>query len=575
MSTDAGYMLIRVALSGAREAAAETAALRGQIAGTGATAAEANAATAASATKSSSSASKSGAAWAAAGKAAKVGVLGLAGAGVALGIASHHAVDSNLELAKTAAGLQRNLGLSAKAASSWAAVAEARDISPTSLGMAFTTMSKQIVAANADWSSSSADSFKQLGITQDQVAAGTKDFSGFVGVLADQLGEAKGSAERQAAAAKLMGRGYQTVLPIFAQGSKGLEEQLGLAEKYHVAMSGKMLDDSMTLVQSQRELNMAQIGFNEALAHLVIPMLIKLIPILETVLGGVSDFLRAMEEGEGTGGKFATALHAIGVGVGAAVNWIKGAADWVQNFIDKLKSGRGEIGQFGQDFKAIGLAIKNVAVTVFPYIIKYAGMLWSAFKTSFHGIVNVIEGVVKIVGGILRGDWSRVWEGAKQLVVGMVQMIIGAIKTISAPFRMVFSGIAAFIGHVFDSIKAPIVSILNFVIDRVNNLIDAHNALPFLPDIPHISNIGESIPMPSFSNTKRASQGPGLADYGNSPGSRITPRSTPPSMPPKQRPRTSLATSRGRSGSPVYLLLDGKIVASTVLQHASDSEARR
>ena len=43
--------------------------------------------------------------------------------------------------------------------------------------------------------------------------------------LADAFGEAAGGAKRQASAQQLLGRGYATILPLFADGAKGLKEQ--------------------------------------------------------------------------------------------------------------------------------------------------------------------------------------------------------------------------------------------------------------------------------------------------------------------------------------------------------------
>ncbi len=46
-----------------------------------------------------------------------------------------------------------------------------------------------------------------------------------------------------------------------------------------------------------------------------------------------------------------------------------------------------------------------------------------------HGLVNFLSGVFKVIAGILTGDWSKAWEGVKQVVTGAVQVVVGVIQT--------------------------------------------------------------------------------------------------------------------------------------------------
>lgn len=259
---------IQMRLSGAREAAAEAKGVSSAIASTG-TATEAAAAKSALAEKR---VNRLRSAWSGMAKVAKIGAFGLAGGLAVLAIQSKKAVEQMTELSMVTAGLHRNLGLSNQEGSRWAAVAKARGIDSKSLTMSFTTLSRQMVAGAED-NAAYEDTFKRLGIRQDEVKAGTKDFSGFVTRLADAFGDAEGGAERQALAQKLLGRGYQSVLPLFADGAKSLQEQLDWADKYHVTMGGQMVKDNMALVAAQRESKVAWLGIQQTLASRVIPIL--------------------------------------------------------------------------------------------------------------------------------------------------------------------------------------------------------------------------------------------------------------------------------------------------------------
>ena len=134
------------------------------------------------------------------------------------------AVTTTQELAKTTAGLNRNLGIGIKRSSQWGAVAKARDIDTKSLNLSFTTLSKNLVEARHG-TEANVEQFKRLGISQQELAH--QNFNETVLQVADAFGEAEGGAKRQATAQKLLGRGYQTILPLFAEGSKSLKERSG------------------------------------------------------------------------------------------------------------------------------------------------------------------------------------------------------------------------------------------------------------------------------------------------------------------------------------------------------------
>lgn len=261
---------IAMRLTGAREAAAEARAVSAAVGSTGEAATAAGVAAGTSSTRTD----RMRRAWSTAGRVAKGAALGAAGAAAALAWQTKAAVTQSTELAAVTAGLHRNLGLTNREGSRWAAVAKARGIDSKSLNMSFTTLSRNI-AAGAEDNAAYEDSFAKLGITQAEVRDGTKDFTGFVTRLADAFGDAEGGAERQAMAQKLLGRGYQSILPLFSDGSKSLQEQLGWADKYHVTMGGQLVEDNMRLVAAQRESRVAWLGIQQTLSAAVLPVLTR------------------------------------------------------------------------------------------------------------------------------------------------------------------------------------------------------------------------------------------------------------------------------------------------------------
>ena len=191
------------------------------------------------------------------------------------------AVTTTQDLAKTTAGLNRNLGFTVKEGSRWAAVAKSRDIDAKALTMSFTTLSRRVVeAAHAVREGGGAAEtamvpFTRLGLSQEQIVKGSKDLNSFMPKLADAFGDAAGGAKRQASAQQLLGRGYATVLPLFASGAEGLKEQQMWADKYGTTLNEKTLKAQMDLVQAQRESKVAWLGIQMTFAQFLTPALQK------------------------------------------------------------------------------------------------------------------------------------------------------------------------------------------------------------------------------------------------------------------------------------------------------------
>lgn len=85
----------------------------------------------------------------------------------------------------------------------------------------------------------------------------------------------------------------------------------------------------------------------------------------------------------------------------------------------------------------------------------------NVFKVLFNGLmdtvghaVGVIDGLLKVIVGVLKGDWSMAWQGAKQIVVNIFEGMTGIVKTaVNSMISMVNALISA-----LNSIKVNIPS---------------------------------------------------------------------------------------------------------------------
>lgn len=201
-----------------------------------------------------------------------------AGAGFAaayVGLAkAKDAVKSTEELAHATEVLHRNTGLSIKSSSDWVGIAQARGIQSGALSMSFTRLSKAFIGADKGQKAAS-DSLKALGLTQAQVHAGAGNFGTALNLTADSLGKMKGGTDRLAASQSVLGRGSKDLIPLFSEGRKGLDEQLGAAKKYGVELNSQTLPLLDKLVANQRQTKLASLGMKVAFTEAVAPGLLK------------------------------------------------------------------------------------------------------------------------------------------------------------------------------------------------------------------------------------------------------------------------------------------------------------
>jgi tape measure domain-containing protein len=65
---------------------------------------------------------------------------------------------------------------------------------------------------------------------------------------------------------------------------------------------------------------------------------------------------------------------------------------------------------------------------VMPLIKMLVGTVFTAIKDIIQGGLNVISGAFKIFASLIKGDWSGLWNGIKQFVMGAIQLIWGIIS---------------------------------------------------------------------------------------------------------------------------------------------------
>ncbi|MGV9237996.1 phage tail tape measure protein [Streptomyces nigra] len=92
----------------------------------------------------------------------------------------------------------------------------------------------------------------------------------------------------------------------------------------------------------------------------------------------------------------------------------------------------------------IGLAMRNLWTVIKG--------VWTAIQGVVSGALQVIKGIIQIVTGIITGNWSKVWEGIKNVFGGVWKAIKGIVK------------------GALDIVKGLIKNAWNFVMDKTAGL---------------------------------------------------------------------------------------------------------
>ncbi|MCM3763442.1 hypothetical protein [Neobacillus niacini] len=124
-------------------------------------------------------------------------------------------------------------------------------------------------------------------------------------------------------------------------------------------------------------------------------------------------------------------------------------------------------------------AMKNIWTYIQPIIAFVVTFIWDSIKGLINGVIQFFQGLMKFIGGVFTGNWSKAWEGLKDIFIGAFKAIwnftnltfIGGIK--KSIVELVTSGGKAFLKFA-DDLKKPLENvlpgILNFFKNTWNNI---------------------------------------------------------------------------------------------------------
>lgn len=193
----------------------------------------------------------------------------------------------------------------------------------------------------------------------------------------------------------------------------------------------------------------------------------KLLPVISKVMNFVASFVNSMTAGSGAAGGFGEIVGTVWTKVSSVVSTVVGF------LVGQFQKHRDDYAKVAEAAGNVGRAIAFVwQEVVWPVIRRVLPAIMQIIKGAF----DVIGGAVKVLSNLLTGNFRGAWEGVKQIFSGALQIILGLVRGITAPFREAISriGDAAIniLDNAWDRVKQNVRDLFSFFRDAGGTFID-------------------------------------------------------------------------------------------------------
>jgi hypothetical protein len=250
------------------------------------------------------------------------------------------------------------------------------------------------------------------------------------------------------------------------------------------------------IATARLQANMVRLG--DVLSPIVVPALIALANAGSAVLGFLTKIPAAIK----TAIAWFHGMTASGTGTGKVLNDIGSVASSLWRTLVTAFSGIASTahsvfsGSFVKDLATIGGALVKFETFIFKILGPPLRTMITASGHVIGAMFNIIGGAIKIVAGLLTGDFSKAWQGVKQLFGGMITIA----KTLTGVFWSIVGyalrPVAAFLTGAFTAAVKLVSGLLNGLIRGINTVIDGINTVTSLnpfgsgTNIKHLGLIG-------------------------------------------------------------------------------------
>lgn len=411
-------------------------------------------------------------------KAAKVGTAAAAALGVAAGYAGKKIVDGAKQVAEygdKVDKMSQKIGISAEAYQKWDYVMQRAGGNVDQLKMGMKTLSQQ--------AEKNSDAFQKLGISQEEVQSLNQEelFERTIKGLSDM----EAGTERTALASQLLGRAGADMGPLLNQGSKAIEEQMEIAEKYGMVMPDATVKASAAFEDSMTTMQMTAQGLKNRLLGEFLPSMTQVTDGIAKMftgdMSGLDDVVAGIEGFIGKIGEMAPKVLEAGgklvleLGKGLVKKMpelISAGGQLLGKLLEGLqKAVSGAGGTIGN----IISALVQFVTTNAPMMIQAALSLALALAQGLvQAIPTIIESIPKIISGIVQAFTSFNWSGLGKTVLSLIANGLRAVGgLLKSAVTKPISAVKTAISSGFKAAKEKAVSYMQALKDGVKKKIDA------------------------------------------------------------------------------------------------------
>lgn len=207
-----------------------------------------------------------------------------------------------------------------------------------------------------------------------------------------------------------------------------------LIMKQTTVAQGDFQRTSEGLANKTRILSASFDGLKKKIGEMLLPMADWAVTVGVDAVGGIGRLVDGMTNGEGAMAGFRGVIDSVSASPFA--QWVSSVAAGVGDRLMPAFSGIAEVvsRDLWPALQSVGRSFVDLINS--PFVGWILGVLKPVILGFVDGVMNVVGGLVKfitgavrVIAGIFRGDWTAVWDGAKQMVGGAIQAIIGVFQT--------------------------------------------------------------------------------------------------------------------------------------------------
>jgi len=274
------------------------------------------------------------------------------------------------DIAEKTDQIASKLGMATSEVSQWSAVAGMAGMTTEQWSSAMTRLARaQVMAANGGKQQTAA--FAELGITISETTTQNE----LMLQMADKFSKMEDGPKKVTLAMATMGRAGAELIPILNQGRDALKEQMDLAESYGAVLSDDLVAAGLRVDDAMDEMNLGMQGIRNTMFE-------ALAPVIEVVVEGLNNMIRA--------------------------------------FIDSYRSG----GIARQALDLVGVGLRAIVSVIDTVIVAFSQMYYAAMA-ALNPIIGLLRAVGSAMGDALSGNWSGMWDRFQGNMASTARSTIG------------------------------------------------------------------------------------------------------------------------------------------------------